>query len=423
MDEVLERLRADAAELGQRAIFGLNDEELQAGLASLTSIVGMIDRVRASLVHEADARGVPAKLGFPSSKVWLREAQRMLPATATMLTELGNTLNDHTMTAAALEAGRLSTDQARAIGRTVSALAVEGIAADVTHEAETLLLMQSEALGPAALTVAGDRVLSHVAPEIAESSLRRKLDNAERRARADRGLTLSIERDLQRTRMSGYLTAEGAAVVTAALEPLAKPRPAVDGVRDDRSAAARRADALVELCRVAGAQQAEASSDRHLAPPRLTVAVNYDVLAGELSCGLLDTGQMITPESVRRLACDASIIPAVLGSAGQVLDLGRSARVWSGPARHAILLRDRGCVFPGCDRPAAWCDIHHCTYFSEGGRTDRDNGALVCGFHHELIHHAGWRVQVASDGVPEVTPPPYIDPQQKPMRNPYHRRP
>jgi hypothetical protein len=151
--------------------------------------------------------------------------------------------------------------------------------------------------------------------------------------------------------------------------------------------------------------------------------VAYDVLTKELGYGLLDSGLMVTAESVRRLACDAAIIPALLGSQGQVLDLGRSARLWTGPARQAIIIRDRGCVFPGCDRPPAWCDVHHCTYYSLGGGTDRDNGALVCGFHHQLIHHGGWEVRIAADGLAEVIPPAHIDPERKPLRNTYHRRP
>jgi hypothetical protein len=471
VQETLAHLAAEVAELSQRALFGLTDDDVTGSLATLTAIAGVLDGLRAALIREAESRSVPAKLGFTSTKVWLRETQRMMPGTARQLVELGDLMAACPAVASALAVGSVSADQARAVGRSVAALADDGIDADVVAAAETLLVAQAGVFGPVALATMGERILTHVAPDLADEALRRKLDAAESRARIDRGLTFAVERDLQRTRVTGFLTAEGAAIVSAALEPFAKPRSAEAGVRDDRTVAQRRADALVEVCRVAprlpsavgdparqersrlidmdvadlsgsdmdgmsdvdgmdmsmAGDVPHSSETRPLAAtstrPRLTVTVDYDVLARELSSGLLETGQILTPESVRRLACDADIIPAVLGTSGQVLDLGRAARVWTGPARQAIVIRDRGCVFPGCDRPPAWCDIHHCTYFSDGGRTDRDNAALVCGFHHELIHHAGWQVRVAPDGLPEVIPPRYVDPEQKPVRNLFHRRP
>ena len=112
-----------------------------------------------------------------------------------------------------------SGSQARVIGTTVTSLDRDGIDGDTVREAETLLLMHANILGPGALTWAGERILGHVTGD-RRSWLKRKLDQAEARARIDRGLNLSLERDLQRTRISGYLTAEGAAIVQAALEPV-----------------------------------------------------------------------------------------------------------------------------------------------------------------------------------------------------------
>ncbi len=438
MEEVLAQLAAGAAEISERALFALTDEQLCAGLARITAIVATLDGVRAGIIREAAGRAVPAAAGFTSANVWLRETQKLSPATAKALTELGGTLDTRPALANAVASGQVSTDQARVVGKAVAALTDDAVDASAVDAAEAALLDHARVLGPAALSVAGERILTHVAPDIAEDVLRRRLERAERQARIDRGLTLAVERDLQRTRISGYLTAEGAAIVGAALEPMSKPRAAVGGAHDERTAAQRRADALVEICRAEPgpgeaaplaptpsglAPTTRASASTGMSRPRLTVTVNYDVLAQKLSYGLLDAGQMLTPRSIRRLACDATLIPAVLDTAGQVLDLGRAARTWTGPARHAIIVRDGGCVFPGCDRPAAWCDVHHCTYYREGGRTDRDNGALVCGYHHDLIHHAGWQVRVASDGLPEVIPPAYVDPDRRPLRNHYHRRP
>jgi hypothetical protein len=110
----------------------------------------------------------------------------------------------------------------------------------------------------------------------------------------------------------------------------------------------------------------------------VVVTVPFDVLRKELGLGMLDTGQPVSATQVRRMACDAMLIPAVLGGDGQVLDLGQARRLFTGPVRRALVLRDGGCAFPGCDRPARWCDGHHITSVLDGGPTDLDNGVLVC---------------------------------------------
>ena len=136
---------------------------------------------------------------------------------------------------------------------------------------------------------------------------------------------------------------------------------------------------------------------------------------------VLDDGGGITAEAARRIACDATILPAVLGGRGQVLDLGRSRRLFGGPIRRALVLRDGGCAFPGCDRPARWCDGHHIVHWADGGTTDLGNSVLLCGHHHRVIHHSDWRVRISpADGLPEFVPPALLDPAQRPRRNTYH---
>jgi 5-methylcytosine-specific restriction protein A len=103
-------------------------------------------------------------------------------------------------------------------------------------------------------------------------------------------------------------------------------------------------------------------------------------------------GEPVGAETARRLACDAGIVPAVLGSAGEPLDIGRLTRTVPTGMRRALHLRDRGCRFPGCDRPGHRCDAHHLRHWSRGGATSMQNLVLVCPFHHWLIHEGGWRV-------------------------------
>ncbi|MEV0273589.1 DUF222 domain-containing protein [Hamadaea sp. NPDC050747] len=192
------------------------------------------------------------------------------------------------------------------------------------------------------------------------------------------------------------------------------------GEADLRSAGARRADALIELCqRILNAGELP---DNGGEKPHLTVTLPWDALQAKVGAGLLDTGDLLTPETVRRLACDAMIIPAVLGGDGQVLDVGRARRLIDGPLRRALVLRDRGCAFPGCDRPPQWCHGHHLKAWADGGDTCLANSVLLCGFHHREIHRGHWDVRIRPDGFPEFLPPTFIDPQRKPVRNTLHRR-
>ncbi|MDN4642376.1 HNH endonuclease signature motif containing protein, partial [Arthrobacter sp. PsM3] len=134
---------------------------------------------------------------------------------------------------------------------------------------------------------------------------------------------------------------------------------------------------------------------------------------------LLFTGP-VTASTVRKIACDADIIPVLLGSEGRVLDIGRASRVFPPHIRKALTARDQGCTFPGCTIPAPWCEAHHITYWSRGGTTGTDNGALLCSHHHHVIHKEQWSIQIRH-GIPWFIPPPHLDPRQKPRRNHYFR--
>jgi hypothetical protein len=148
------------------------------------------------------------------------------------------------------------------------------------------------------------------------------------------------------------------------------------------------------------------------------VTLNYH----NLRAGILDDGGQLSPATVRRMACDANLIPTVLKGDGQVLDVGRERRLFTGHLRRALVVRDRGCAFPSCDRPARWCEGHHIKHWLDGGPTALHNAVLLCGFHHRLIHHNDWQVRIKA-GLPEFTPPSYVDSERNPLRNRYHRRP
>ncbi len=210
------------------------------------------------------------------------------------------------------------------------------------------------------------------------------------------------------------------AMFRKAIDNLFAPRPAVDGGKDLRSTAQRHAQAFAQMLKLFLNNGAAPSHGGER--PHITVVMNYDALTGQVTSSQLDTGWTLPAEVARMLACDAAIVPAVLGSKGEVLDIGRSTRTFSAPIRQAITLRDKGCVWADCTAPPAWCDVHHVEYWTRDfGRTSFDNGVLLCGFHHREIHRNVWKIRMnADDGKPELIPPRWIDSDRKPRRNRVH---
>ena len=117
-----------------------------------------------------------------------------------------------------------------------------------------------------------------------------------------------------------------------------------------------------------------------------------------------------------RLAGQCCLAWAVHDSKGSILAHGRARRLATRAQADALLARDRGCAFPGCDHPATWCERHHVKEWQRGGRTDLDNLVLLCRYHHAKFAQQGWGI-VMRDGVPWFIPPPRIDPERKPIRN------
>ena len=152
------------------------------------------------------------------------------------------------------------------------------------------------------------------------------------------------------------------------------------------------------------------------------MTIDLNSLTTGIGAGILDTGTPISAQDVRRMACECTVLPVLLGTDGIPLDVGRAIRVFTKELRRAVEVRDIGCAFPGCGRGAAWCQVHHILHWADGGPTSLDNAVLLCGAHHRLIHHNQWTVRLGPDRRPEFTPPDWIDPDRKPLRNTIHLR-
>lgn len=180
-----------------------------------------------------------------------------------------------------------------------------------------------------------------------------------------------------------------AATLIAAVSALSAPIRRIDpatglAIRDERSPAKRRADALIELTTAAVSSR----PDQALGPAaRVVVTIDADVVTGRLGgVGHTADGLLLDAGTVRRLACDADLIPVVLGTPSTPLDVGRTRRLATDAIRTAVALRDRHCSFPLCDRPPGWCRVHHITPWHAGGGTSLANSALLCERHHTIVH-------------------------------------
>jgi hypothetical protein len=404
------------AELGGKPAFTFGDEELVSAFTDLHRVEQQAAALRLAWLSELDSRNLPGRRGAANTVAWLRGVLLIGAGAAARMLRLARGLRSAPATAAALGDGHVNTEQAHAIIDTLADLPAD-LTPELAGRVEAALLDHADVLDPAGLRVLGTRTLAHVAPEVADEADRKALDRAEERAHQRRGLHLTPDHTGGVT-LRGSLDPEAAAIVRAALDPLCAPDRAADAGPDGlagRTAPQRRADALTEICRAALGTDLLSTSGGE--PIQLVITTTLDPLTRALGAGMLDTGIRLSPAVVRRLACDAVVLPAILGGASQVLDLGRQRRLFTGAVRRALVLRDGGCAFPACDRPPAWCQGHHIISWLDHGHTDLDNGVLLCGHHHRLIHQQEWQVRLGKDRLPEFLPPAWLDPHRTPRRN------
>ncbi|MFE5641905.1 DUF222 domain-containing protein [Rhodococcus sp. NPDC056516] len=253
-------------------------------------------------------------------------------------------------------------------------------------------------------------------------------------------------------------------MLLSALSSLSMPTPAEDGTPDKRSAATRNADAMAELIRryldnaatgIDGGQRPHlnvhinakdlalhrecASTTGHstgdASTPDLSDGADLDTLdlgmpdldRPDLGMQDLDVGHMpwMGPLSVgrtRMIACDCMLSSVLLDENGAPLDASPLKRLVTAAQRTALIARDKGCAFPGCDCVPAWTDAHHIKHWAKGGPTVMDNLVLLCRSHHTLMHRkpgftGQWEIRMGTDHLPWFIPPPGIDPDQKPRRS------
>jgi len=407
---VLRALRADVTAVTEAStgdMWRLSEPELGQAVSVAQRLHALVDLTMVRVLSEAESRGTGSEDGWTRVDWALRHAPDLTAADAATLTTVARASSDRRLeqVTGAFSSGELTVSKAAALVR-------------FAHEARPLA-------EPADLTEKLD-ILTRAAPALTDKQLALAIRRTSTLLRSDE----AFERDEDRQRsaralyksagpagMSRYqllLDPEGSAILDAAIDPLAGPVPG-DGQPDLRSAATRRADALLAI--IGRGVSAPGTAPR-TARTTLLVTIAHDQLVAGLAnhapavpigqpatvgrdparvwapqgarvvtgAGTTASGELLSAGTIRRLACDADVIPAVLGSRSELLDLGRRTRLFTPGQRAALWIRDKQCTYPGCTVPAPWTEAHHVTPWFQDGTTDLHNAALLCGRHHTLVH-------------------------------------
>ncbi|MCA1984361.1 HNH endonuclease signature motif containing protein [Nocardioides nematodiphilus] len=284
---------------------------------------------------------------------------------------------------AGLAAGAFTEEHAEVIVRALDELPEEATGEDVVL-AEKQLCEWAETFTPSQLRRLGRTILAVIDPEAGEAAEARALLRLEQDA-ADRA-RLSIRQMGDGTTRIQALVPDAIGVrLKTLLESFTQPRVAAlnaEGlrVRNDKLMAEALGAMLERIDPTTLPKHGGVTTS-------VVVTIGLEQLRREVGVAeLVGTDTLLSATETRRIACEAGIIPMVLGGDGRVLDLGRTQRLFSPSQRKAMWVRDKTCRAEGCTVPAAWCDAHHLTPWSRGGMTDIKDGLLYCGFHHQRAH-------------------------------------
>jgi Domain of unknown function (DUF222) len=371
----------------ERLARAIDDLELPLDSRVLTEAFALADRLNAKLlaaVGEHDATELWRNDGATSMTAWLRQHTRRSARDAAHCAKTARRLWALPATAAAYRDGVLSSGQVQAI---VANLKDRTIDLYAHHEAQLV-----PELAP--LSVADTAVAMQDWARRADAVVG---DDPEP-ALPERSLHLSRILDGRRE-LSGTFDPEGGDVIATALR-LAQTGD-VDG-EPARSPAQRRGDALVDVCRWFLDHQQTRRGGRHR--PHLNVITTLADLEHRGQGRLID-GTILDAATLQRLACDAGVHRVVTDGRSAILDYGTTTRTVPAPLFNALVIRDRHCRFPGCDRPPEWTEAHHVRWVTHGGTTALDNLVLLCTRHHHLLHSPGWHAKLLPDTTLEVTNP------------------
>jgi hypothetical protein len=365
----------------------LSDSELAT---SIEEERGWIDALEADCARRLAVfteRRAYLSSGAPDAVAWLKEVGRMSGGAAADRVRVAEKLDQLPTMSSALRQGDISFGQAAVIAR-----AAEDVGAEAASKLAELAIAAAARLGPGELRQYTDRLQCELNREAFEKDRRKAFE----RRRCDIGQAPDGMFDLD-----GRFSADDGALIHRAIDALVG-EPAAD---DQRTPRQRRADAVAEMARraLAGGGDLGLGGER----AQLVVVAPLSTLRREAGAppGEIDWQFPVPAETLRRLSCDSTLVPAVVDDHGDPLHLGRAVRTMPPAVRRALALKYKGCGFPSCVRPLAWCDGHHIKHWADGGETSKDNGVPLCGHHHRLVHEGGWKLERGPGGDLVAVPP------------------
>jgi hypothetical protein len=344
-------------------------DELDAAICRLASRINAVNYQLLVLVREFDDRMGWAKWSYPNCAEWLSWRCGITLSTAREKVRTAQALRDLPAISLAFREGRLSYTKVRALTRVAA-----------QHGEDLLLRYALDATAPDVEERC--RQIRNVQPDSV---------NDARRAWEARWLSASRNPARGTLCMRVELPIEVGELVLKAIERAMEQDGVAEPIAETSKSTffSQQADALVAIVRAYLDLGAPASgADSASIADRYQVVVHVDEAALRGGAGRADAPL----ETVKRIACDASLVVVTEDERGTPLDVGRKQRIVSTPLRRALMARDRHCRFPGCHR-ARFVEAHHVHHWVEGGETNVDNLMLLCWYHHGLLHQGGFRIR------------------------------
>ncbi len=369
--------------------WSLSAAETTEAVTRLTADLARLAEVEARLLLQAKALDVHGAAGMNSLAAWLAHTTRMTRGAANAKVRFADVLAGHEQTRAAVGAGDVLVEQAQTITQAVDDLT--GDHAGMRVQAEAHLIEAAGQFDANKLTTLGRRVVEVIDPAHADQHEAKLL--ADQEARAQKKTAFRMRTDVDGLAHGSFtIPALQAEMLRKALQGLAAPKHvrATEGAGSyeyERQTPQKLGHAFCEYI-----ERFPTEKLPSLGGLAATVVITADASVftqGADKAGYTDTGQGVSPSLLLRLACEAKVIPAVLGTAGVVLDLGREQRFHSKSQRLALIIAQRTCQHPTCEVPGALCHVHHTRAWADGGSTDTTHAVLLCPFHHHQAHTTG----------------------------------
>lgn len=384
------------AALDALALVDLADLDDRASAELLKALARWKSRLVAlelKALARAETAGTARRAGAATTDAWAADLVKADAAPMARQLKLATSLGSNSATEAALAAGGISPEKAAVIVDADSKLP-SGVTDAERRRVETRLLAQAPQLSPRRLRQVARRALETIRPPEEVDAQENDLIMTEEEAAYSRArLTLH---DNQDGTVTGHFTvpAVAGAMLNKLLDSMCAPR------RQALREASVDFDGTTDWPKLRGLAFVELLE--HLPSDHLTgsvastvvVTIDHEVLLGALRAAGTDVDEKISAGEARRLACGAGLLPAVLDGASNPLDLGRQRRLFSNTQRIALAAKHSTCAAESCERPFAWCELHHREPWSHQGKTDLANALPLCGFHHRQIHQHPERVKI-----------------------------